>query len=907
MKKNVSGQKVGCQMVSATDGSAFTGSVTVYVTGDAGTQAAGSVGSGACTHEGNGYHTYAPAQAETNYDLIAFTFVGTGAVPATVQVYPIPTTGILAPTVADRTLDVSATGEAGIDWANVGSPTTSVNLSGTTVNLVNTATTVTNQLTAAQIATGVWQDSTAGDFTVASSIGKALYVANIAPGASGGHMISGSNAGTTTFGALTVTGATTLTGNVSMAAGLNITQSSSNTSALVITGNGTGHGIAVTSGSGATGDGIRSTAASTNGNAMNLVGVGTGAGLLATGGATGHGISGVGGATSGNGMRLAGTAGNSIAFNILGQGSAAGMSCTGGATGPGASFVGGATSGNSINQSVTSGNAYIAANITHFGGTAGTFASGRPEVNATHWGGTAVASATVRADLINIAGVAVSTSTAQLGVNVVNAGGTAWASGSLTSGVFAAGAINAAAIAADAIGASELAADAVAEIADAVWDEVLSGHLTAGSTGNALNAAGSAGDPWSTSLPGAYGAGSAGYIIGTNLNATVSSRAASSSLPTNFSALAITAGGIVQADLQTIKTQTVTCSGGVTIPAATLASTTNITAGTITTVSGNVTGSVGSVVAQVVADLQGINGIGGNNVAGLSQLGSAYYAGTLTTNVTGNITGNLSGSVASVTGNVGGNVVGSVASVTGNVGGNVVGSVSSVTGAVGSVTGTIGGLSAAALADFFDTNSGTNYASAVAGSVVKEIADNAGGSGLTAGAIADAVWDEAISGHLTSGTTGAKLNSAAAAGDPLSNEVPGSYAGGTAGYVLGQIGSGTVTFSGPVIDDDDTFEVIQGDDYLIVDSRSLNWTFGASPNLTGATVVMRIQTPTVTELAGTKSGEGTSAQLVKFEMTKTLTASFYVKSYAFDIQATLSDGSVITLARSTFLVRSQVA
>lgn len=37
-------------------------------------------------------------------------------------------------------------------------------------------------------------------------------------------------------------------------------------------------------------------------------------------------------------------------------------------------------------------------------------------------------------------------------------------------------------------------------------------------------AAGAAGDPWSTSLPGAYGAGSAGYILGTNLDATVSSR-----------------------------------------------------------------------------------------------------------------------------------------------------------------------------------------------------------------------------------------------------------------------------------------------------------------------------------------------------------------------------------------------
>lgn len=87
MQKNVAGQKIGAQMVSATDGSAFTGSVTVAVTGDAGTQATGSVGSGACTHEGNGYHTYAPAQAETNYDLIAFTFTGTGAVPVTVQVY----------------------------------------------------------------------------------------------------------------------------------------------------------------------------------------------------------------------------------------------------------------------------------------------------------------------------------------------------------------------------------------------------------------------------------------------------------------------------------------------------------------------------------------------------------------------------------------------------------------------------------------------------------------------------------------------------------------------------------------------------------------------------------------------------------------------------------------------------
>jgi hypothetical protein len=150
MKKNVAGQKVGAQMVSATDGSAFTGSVTVYVTLDAGAQAIGSVGGGACTHEGNGLHTYAPAQAETNGDLVEFTFIGTGAVPQTLHIYTsFPQTGDsyptintnldaavttrLAPTTAGRTLDVSATGEAGIDWANVGSPTTVVGLSGTTI------------------------------------------------------------------------------------------------------------------------------------------------------------------------------------------------------------------------------------------------------------------------------------------------------------------------------------------------------------------------------------------------------------------------------------------------------------------------------------------------------------------------------------------------------------------------------------------------------------------------------------------------------------------------------------------------------------------------------------------------------------------------------------------------------
>lgn len=91
-----------------------------------------------------------------------------------------------------------------------------------------------------------------------------------------------------------------------------------------------------------------------------------------------------------------------------------------------------------------------------------------------------------------------------------------------------------------------------AAISDAVWDEAISGHLTGGTTGAALNGAGSAGDPWTTSLPGAYSAGTAGYIVGTNLNATVSSRLASASYTAPLDASGVrSAVGLASANLDT--------------------------------------------------------------------------------------------------------------------------------------------------------------------------------------------------------------------------------------------------------------------------------------------------------------------------------------------------------------------
>lgn len=68
-----------------------------------------------------------------------------------------------------------------------------------------------------------------------------------------------------------------------------------------------------------------------------------------------------------------------------------------------------------------------------------------------------------------------------------------------------------------------------ATIADAVWDESLSGHLTTGSAGDALNDAGGSGaDPWASALPGAYTAGQAGWIIGQRLDAKVSAMSSGS-------------------------------------------------------------------------------------------------------------------------------------------------------------------------------------------------------------------------------------------------------------------------------------------------------------------------------------------------------------------------------------------
>lgn len=240
MKKNVASQVVGAQMCSATDGSAFTGTVTVYVVGNAGTQAIGSVGSGVCTHEGNGFHTYAPAQAETNYDHVAFTFTGTGAIASTVQIYPsfpqtvdnatnisaIKTkTDSLTFTVANvldsNTLRVGGTVQTARDiGANVllspGTGTGQLSLSSGAVLLQATQTGVT-----IPTVTNVTNAPTAGDFTATmkTSIGTAVAASAVASvtGNVGGN-VTGSVGSVATGGITAASIATDALGAVELAA-----------------------------------------------------------------------------------------------------------------------------------------------------------------------------------------------------------------------------------------------------------------------------------------------------------------------------------------------------------------------------------------------------------------------------------------------------------------------------------------------------------------------------------------------------------------------------------------------------------------------------------------------------------------------------------------------------------------
>ena len=225
-----------------------------------------------------------------------------------------------------------------------------------------------------------------------------------------------------------------------------------------------------------------------------------------------------------------------------------------------------------------------------------------------------------------------------------------------------------------------------AAIADATWDEAISGHLGAGTTGNALNAAGSAGDPWATAIPGAYGVGTAGKILGDNINAPIAT---------------------VDSVVDGIATTLGAAGAGLTALA---------TAANLATVDGIVDAILVDTGTTIPADIAALNDVSAADVN--AQCDTAITDAALAT------AANLA-------------------------------TVDTVVDAVKAKTDLIPAAPAAV------------------------------GDIPTAAAIADATWDEAISGHLGAGTTGNALNAAGSAGDPWATAIPGAYGVGTAGKILG--------------------------------------------------------------------------------------------------------------------------
>lgn len=75
--------------------------------------------------------------AGSNYDLVitAGTVDSVSVVGEVIGSFSIEARSGLRPTTSGRTLDVTATGAAGIDWGNVENPTTAVDLSGTNIDV----------------------------------------------------------------------------------------------------------------------------------------------------------------------------------------------------------------------------------------------------------------------------------------------------------------------------------------------------------------------------------------------------------------------------------------------------------------------------------------------------------------------------------------------------------------------------------------------------------------------------------------------------------------------------------------------------------------------------------------------------------------------------------------------------
>lgn len=89
----------------------------------------------------------------------------------------------------------------------------------------------------------------------------------------------------------------------------------------------------------------------------------------------------------------------------------------------------------------------------------------------------------------------------------------------------------------------------------------------------------------------------------------------------------------------------------------------------------------------------------------------------------------------------------------------------------------------------------------------------------------------------------------------------------------------------------------RGDDYYDTDGRAVSYEFASPPSLSGATVKLKA-IDLVAEITGSVSG-----QIVKFDIPRATTSTWAVGKYTYEVEATLSNTHVITLAVGILTVK----
>jgi hypothetical protein len=186
--------------------------------------------------------------------------------------------------------------------------------------------------------------------------------------------------------------------------------------------------------------------------------------------------------------------------------------------------------------------------------------------------------------------------------------------------------------------------------------------------------------------------------------------------------------------------------------------------------------------------------------------------------------------------------------------------------------------------------------------------------------VADAVWDEARTGHTTAGTFGLYLDAqvSTAAGGPTAAQVAdavldellsGHSTSGSLGWYVTSIKAktdlittGAVTVTSPVAADGTTVTLYQGDWYDDDDAagRVVTWSSADWPVLTGGAVSLYLPYAATSIAVGSPY----AAREVRWEPNNTVTAALpLVTSAAYFLVAVLANGHPVTLLTGRLTVK----